>query len=184
MAEQGRWVAETLAKYWTASEPPKLAGGGRLSRYVLRGLNIIHDNFASPIQLGEIARGAGLSLYYFIRRFKAETGHTPHAYLVLYRVNEAQRLLVTRPDLKVRDVGASVGYHDATAFTRLFRKQVGLSPTAYREERLVALLNDHPDAGARGQAPASGDKPCNADALLLFPRGFNANSCHAWLPPT
>jgi transcriptional regulator GlxA family with amidase domain len=65
------------------------------------------------------------------RRFRAATGTTPIEYLQHLRIEEAKRLLETRA-VPVEDVGHEVGYEDGSFFRRLFKRSVGLTPSAYR----------------------------------------------------
>ena len=58
-------------------------------------------------------------------------GQTPLGYLQAVRL-EAARALLEAGDMTVQSVAAQVGYSDASAFSRLFRQGVGLSPGSYR----------------------------------------------------
>ena len=103
---------------------------------VARTLVYIHESYAGPIQVLDMAAKAELSQFHFIRRFKKEMGCTPHRYLLLYRISHAKELLVSRPDLMVKNVGCQVGYNDPAAFSRVFHKHVGMPAKAYREQEL------------------------------------------------
>jgi transcriptional regulator GlxA family with amidase domain len=111
-----------------------------LSAEVLISLKYIHSNFRGDIGVQEMADTAGLSACHFIRRFKQDTGLTPYRYLILLRIRHAQRLLVERPGLRSKEVGGLVGYNDATAFTRLFKDHVGVTPLGYRRRKLNRML--------------------------------------------
>jgi two-component system response regulator YesN len=52
-------------------------------------------------------------------------------YLTSYRLSQAKRLLAN-PDMPVTDVAAAVGFDDPSYFTRVFRREEGLSPSEYR----------------------------------------------------
>jgi AraC-like DNA-binding protein len=67
----------------------------------------------------------------FCREFKAEFGVTFVEYLASYRVIQAKRLL-TNPTMAVADVASAVGFNDPSYFTRVFKKQEGVSPSEYR----------------------------------------------------
>ena len=85
----------------------------------------------------------------FLRRFKRATGTAPMEYVQILRIEEAKHLLETT-DLPLDDVAAEVGYVEPASFRRLFRKMVGISPSAYRRQRLpmpaefVAALRSNP----------------------------------------
>lgn len=78
----------------------------------------------------ELSRMAGYSEAYFIRRFRAETGVSPHQYLIARRMKEALRLLWD--GLPVSEVAANVGYPELKAFSRSFHQWYGISPSQYR----------------------------------------------------
>ena len=67
----------------------------------------------------------------FCREFKAAFGVTFVEHLANARVLQAKRLLAN-PTMPVADVAAAVGFTDPSYFTRVFRKQEGVSPTEYR----------------------------------------------------
>ncbi|HWP50494.1 MAG TPA: AraC family transcriptional regulator [Clostridia bacterium] len=67
-------------------------------------------------------------LYYAFRK-NVEMG--PGDYLMVYRLNRAKALLITG-DAPIGEVSKSVGYSDALYFSRAFRKQFGVSPSALR----------------------------------------------------
>ena len=91
----------------------------------------LRDNFATMNPVGEMARRSGLSLRAFERRFRKATGYAPLSYVQHVRVEEAKRRL-ERDDAPVDRVGWEVGYEDAAAFRRLFKRIVRMPPGAYR----------------------------------------------------
>ena len=77
---------------------------------------------------------AGLSQYHFIRAFKSTVGLPPYQYVLSERVRRAKGLL-SKPDLSLGDVAIAVGFSDASQLNRVFRKFVGVTPTAYRRDQ-------------------------------------------------
>ena len=73
-----------------------------------------------------------MSPYYFSKLFKAETGTTFVEYLTNLRMERAQELLKDE-GLSIKEICASVGYADPNYFSRTFKKNVGVTPTVYRE---------------------------------------------------
>ena len=67
----------------------------------------------------------------FCHEFKATFAVTFVEYLAQYRMEQAKRLLVN-PTMPVADVAVAVGFNDPSYFTRVFRKQEGVSPSEYR----------------------------------------------------
>jgi transcriptional regulator GlxA family with amidase domain len=66
-----------------------------------------------------------------LRRYKADTGEPPLAYLQRARVRRARHLL-ENTDRGVGEIRTSVGYRDAGAFNELFRRHIGVVPSAFR----------------------------------------------------
>jgi AraC-like DNA-binding protein len=86
---------------------------------------------ASPVDLEQAARQAGLSPFHFLRLFSKALGVTPHQYLLRSRLRHAARLLCdeSRP---VTEVAYEVGFADLSNFVRSFHRAAGVSPRAYR----------------------------------------------------
>jgi transcriptional regulator GlxA family with amidase domain len=79
----------------------------------------------------DMAREAGMEPRTFLRRFKAATGMKPTEYVQHLRISKArEHLQFTRDPLD--QIAWKIGYGDVTAFRRLFRRLVGLSPGEYR----------------------------------------------------
>jgi transcriptional regulator GlxA family with amidase domain len=73
----------------------------------------------------------GVSPRTLIRRFKSATGASIGQYLQQRRLDEAQALL-RRTNLSITEVGVAVGLNDPSHFSRMFREQTGLTPSAFR----------------------------------------------------
>lgn len=93
---------------------------------------------AHPWDVDVLASMLGVSPQHLGRLFRRALGQGPLEYLVRLRLNRALQLLVERPDLRVHEVGASVGYPDANYFIRLFRNREGRTPGQFRD------LHGHP----------------------------------------
>ena len=78
-----------------------------------------------------LASQLGVSARTLIRRFKSATGVSIGQYLQQRRLDEAQALL-RRTNLSITEVGVAVGLNDASHFSRMFREQTGLTPSAFR----------------------------------------------------
>lgn len=87
---------------------------------------------AAPLRLTTEARRLGLSPRHLNRRFAALTGQPLHRYLVEQRLAHAAQSLL-RSDLSVAAVGRSIGYDEASSFSRLFRRRFGASPQRWRQ---------------------------------------------------
>ncbi|HIT08274.1 MAG TPA: helix-turn-helix transcriptional regulator [Candidatus Merdivicinus faecavium] len=98
---------------------------------IARALAAMAAEFRKNWSVAELSALAGYSEPYFIRRFRAETGVSPHQYLIGRRMKEALRLLWS--GLPVSEVARRCGYAELKAFSRSFRRWYGLSPSQYRE---------------------------------------------------
>ncbi|MGC5017529.1 GlxA family transcriptional regulator [Micromonospora sp. DT47] len=84
-----------------------------------------------PTTVDELAARAGMAPRTFARRFRAETGTTPHDWLTNQRVLLARRLL-EETRLSVETVADRAGFGDAAALRHHFTRRVGTTPQAYR----------------------------------------------------
>ena len=80
----------------------------------------------------EIAGHTGISPDYLTDCFRQELGVTPVAYLNRYRLLRARDLLANT-DLKITQSALAVGFTESAHFTRMFQREVGVSPRAYRQ---------------------------------------------------
>ena len=97
----------------------------------------VADNYANPNPVADMAAQSGLAERSFLRRFRAATGQSPLEYVQTLRIEEAKQLLETT-DISLDDIGAQIGYTEPSAFRHLFRKLVGLTPSAYRKRNIRA----------------------------------------------
>lgn len=94
-------------------------------------LAYINERFREPITLEMMAQSATLSPYHFTRVFSAETGFTPHQYLIATRINYAKYLLGSS-DAPVKEIAFLSGFHSESGFCATFRKREGQTPGEYR----------------------------------------------------
>jgi len=92
----------------------------------------IAQNYESAAPVQAMIERSGLTERSFTRRFKRATGMAPMEYVHTLRLEESKHLLETTAE-PVEAVAEAVGYEDASFFGRLFRRQVGLTPTQYRK---------------------------------------------------
>ena len=107
----------------------------------------IAKNFLRPIPESEVALLCNMSPSRFCREFKAAFQVTFVEYLANYRMDQAKRLL-TNPSMPVADVAAAVGFNDPSYFTRVFRKQEGVSPSEYRASSVFETTQLRGSAGS------------------------------------
>ena len=79
----------------------------------------------------QIARETGMSLFHFIRLYKAVFGETPKQCQLAARLEHAKQLLMMT-DVPVTDVSMDAGFASLGTFSYVFARRIGMSPTAYR----------------------------------------------------
>jgi signal transduction histidine kinase/AraC-like DNA-binding protein len=124
-------LEETLAHVDTALERNRELSA-QAQRLVRQAMAYIHQHYAEPISRADLARHVALSEDYLTACFRKELGVTPIAYLNRYRVQQARQLL-TDTSKSVTEIALEVGFSDSGYFSRVFRREVGLSPDAYRQ---------------------------------------------------
>lgn len=90
------------------------------------------EHFNEDINIEQYAKSQNISVNWFIRCFRQITGHTPLQYIINLRIANAQMLLETT-DYSISQIAENVGYENALYFSRLFHKQIGISPKEYRK---------------------------------------------------
>src|SRR6478752_7385279 len=100
-------------------------------RHLLRARDLVDARYPEPLDVGDLARSAGLSRAHFSREFKRAFGESPHAYLLTRRLERAAALL-RGTDHSVADICFAVGLRSVGSFTTSFTRTFGVSPTAYR----------------------------------------------------
>jgi signal transduction histidine kinase/DNA-binding response OmpR family regulator len=121
---------ETLAHVESALARTRRLGSDA-RRMVRRAMAFIHEHHAEAISSKTIAHHLGVSKGHLSRSFRQEMDLTPTKYLNRYRVQRAKELLAAG-DTSVTEVAMAVGFSDASYFSRIFRREVGIPPTDYR----------------------------------------------------
>jgi AraC-like DNA-binding protein len=101
------------------------------ARHLLRAKDLADARYADPLDVGDLARAAGLSRAHFSREFRRTFGESPHAYLLTRRLERAAALLRST-DHSVAEICFSVGLQSVGSFTTSFTRTYGMPPTAYR----------------------------------------------------
>ncbi len=96
-------------------------------------------NYATAFTREEIAAAVGVTPTYVSRVFRQQTGMALWDYVNGYRVARARELL-EHSDLTVTEIAFTVGFNDSSYFSRVFRKETGLSPAAYRASRAIPAV--------------------------------------------
>jgi AraC-like DNA-binding protein len=100
---------------------------------LMPAIYFVKQKFREKIRSEDVASACEMSAFRFSRAFHETFGLTFQDYLLRYRILEACRLL-RHPDANVTKVAYSVGFNDASYFSRAFRRFIGTSPSAYNAE--------------------------------------------------
>ncbi|MEJ5315199.1 MAG: substrate-binding domain-containing protein [Anaerolinea sp.] len=100
-------------------------------RLVRKAMLFIHENYTQPITRSDIARYVNISEDYLTFCFRQELGTTPIKYLQRYRIHQAKKLL-KETELSVTEIAMRVGFSDSGYFSRIFHRETGRSPEAFR----------------------------------------------------
>lgn len=100
---------------------------------VSRARDFINQHFLSDIGLNDIVAASGISRTHLCRAFKKHIQSSPMHYALLLRLEYAKDLLLN-PQHRLQDVAEQAGFTDEYYFNRCFKREVGISPGAWRLE--------------------------------------------------
>lgn len=89
------------------------------------------ENYALSSPVAAMIEVSQLPERSFMRRFREATGLTPLDYVLALRLEKAKQWLETS-DMPVEGIANEIGYEDASFFSRMFRRKVGMTPAHYR----------------------------------------------------
>jgi len=104
-------------------------------------LHYIEFNLDLPLALADIADQFQLSVPYISSLFKKEVGTPINKYINQLRIQAAIRLLNTS-SMTIQDISAHVGINDYNYFTKVFKKEVGMTPSEYRKKTSKKTVPD------------------------------------------
>ncbi len=120
-----------------------LQKGRRAQQGILDSIRFMRRNLEKNLSLQQLARVACMSLAHYGHLFRDQTGASPRAFFIRLKMQRACEQLHTT-EQSVSEIGAQAGFEDPFHFSRVFKKSIGLSPSAYRK-----ISRSHSD-GRRG----------------------------------
>jgi AraC-like DNA-binding protein len=135
--------------------PSRPISGGLAPWQINRLKAYVEANLSATIAIEQMAELCRLSVSHFARAFKVSLGEPPHRYVVRRRIARAREMMLAT-DEPLSRVALDCGFADQSHFSRLFRRQEGESPNAWRRARgatpdIVKAVEQAPC----GSAPAS-----------------------------
>ena len=124
----------------------------------------IDREYAQPLDVEALARGAHMSAGHLSRQFRLAYGESPYSYLMTRRIERAMALL-RRGDLSVTEVCFEVGCSSLGTFSTRFTELVGVPPSAYRREAAGATAGMPPCVAKQVTRPIR-----NREAPVAEPR--------------
>ena len=91
-----------------------------------------NEHYNEQISIEDYAQSRNMSVSWFQRSFKQIVNYSPMQYILTIRINNAASLLEST-DYSMAEISAIVGYDNPLYFSRLFKKQKGVSPSEYRK---------------------------------------------------
>jgi len=96
--------------------------------------HLLRDNSSRTVT--QVAGACSLSTSRLSHLFKTEVGTTVGKFRRACRFGKAKRMLADTPEVAIKEIAYTVGYHHTSSFTRAFEHDVGESPTDYRKHEL------------------------------------------------
>lgn len=133
MAEQIRSMDGLLKDLCEAVRETRLqtVGCSKTTKAVLEYIDL---HLAEDIRIEDLTALTGYSKSQLSASFKADTGCTVSAYIAQKRCEKAGELL-SSTSLPIQDISLRVGYPDNNYFIKVFKKQYGMTPSAYRRKK-------------------------------------------------
>lgn len=95
-------------------------------------LQLMHRQNHQPWTISSLAQHVGMSRSVFAAKFKEKIGASPMSYLTRCRMHKARQLL-RNPTLSIEQVALSVGYDSEAAFSKAFKRELGVPPGRFRQ---------------------------------------------------
>ncbi len=126
-------AAALLCSYGPDGDPSRSTEAviGHIHQYIER-------QYDQPVELQSLAAEYGISDSYLSTLYKKKYGLSPLRHLITLRIERAKALILSGVDLPFRTIAQMVGYDDPHYFSRLFRTEIGCSPSDYRESAHLA----------------------------------------------
>jgi len=103
----------------------------------------IEQHYQQELTIEHLAKVAGISSRHFMRLFKKRYGCSAIEYLATFRIKQAQQLMKTGGEYRLKDIARHVGYHDDSYFRRKFKQISGIPPAAFMRNNKQKIVAYH-----------------------------------------
>jgi AraC-like DNA-binding protein len=139
LAKLGELMFVELVRHYVEGLPEESKGwlAGLRDRHIGRALNLLHEQPMRDWTLDQLAKNVGVSRSSLAERFTSFVGTPPMQYLQKWRLQIAASKLSDGVS-SIAAIGAEIGYESEAAFSRAFKKAVGMPPAEWRNKRTSA----------------------------------------------
>ena len=110
-------------------------------RYVRKAVDLMINAHNPQVKVSEVAGAIGISRGYLTRIFQKEMGVSPQEFLTRFRMERAGDLLRSTKS-QISTIALELGYSDVLSFSKSFRRHFGMSPTAFREQKVIVISSE------------------------------------------
>ena len=114
---------------------------GVIPEYLFKIKHKMETDFKSSYSLNDLEIEYNISKYCICREFSKYFHHSPMQYLNTIRIEEAKKLLINT-NMRVNEIGHTIGIENTNHFIRLFKKETGVTPLLYRRQTPVTNILD------------------------------------------
>jgi AraC-like DNA-binding protein len=122
--------------------------------------------YAQPLDVEALARGAHMSAGHLSRQFRLAYGESPYSYLMTRRIERAMALL-RRGELSVTEVCFEVGCSSLGTFSTRFTELVGMPPSEYRRQETGEMAGIPPCVAKQVTRPVRNREASVTEAQLV-----------------
>jgi AraC-like DNA-binding protein len=98
-----------------------------------RVIDYIHTNLDKNLVITELAEAFGMNPKQFSYLFQKKIGLSPKKYIMDIQIKRAKELIIEE-DISISEIAALVGYEDSLHFSRIFKQNLGMSPSKFRNQ--------------------------------------------------
>jgi len=133
-------LAVHLLRHYTSERKIiKEPSHGLTHQQMRRLIDCVQAHLGQDLSLEVLAQQVGFSPYHFTRLFHQTTGESPHQFVLRQRIEHAQRLL-KETSVPLAQIALESGFANQSHLTRAFKRHLGLTPRAYRQDHSIRAI--------------------------------------------